>query len=315
VDPCANDISPQDGVPDPGRQTPPSCAAQLGPNFVVSMPLQGSPASNITGGNPGLSSEHAHTFSVGAVVTAQRLLNFAGSIDYYDIKLDNVIGQLSPIQVVRECYVNQPNLPEVYCSLITRASSGSRNITSVRTQLFNVAEERVRGIDVQARIWWRLLAGRMGIGVNYAHLLERSRREFQGGALDDYTGRFDANRHQARTSLTYSDDRFTLAYETRIFGAALKGTSPANLAAVDNPNLPGNNSNQIPVYVYHDIQASINAGERHTFTFGIKNLTDREPPLITAFSNSGLSGSASVTAGGIYDVRGRFFYSRATFRF
>lgn len=315
VDPCANDVSPQDGVPDAGRTVPASCTAQLGANYVVTMPAAGSPASNIAGGNPDLGSETARTFSVGAVVTAPRFLGFVGSVDYYDIQLGDVIGQLSPVQVVRECYVNQPNLPELYCSLIGRQTSGSRNITTVRTQLFNIADERVRGIDVQGRIAWPLLGGRMALGVNYAYLIERSRREFAGGPLDDYTGRFDANRHQARTSLTYSDDRLELAYQTQILGAALKGTSAANLLAVDDPNLPGDNSNRIGVYMYHDAQASFHIGESYTVTLGVKNITDVEPPLITAFSNSGLSGSASVTAGGIYDVRGRFFYTRATVRF
>jgi iron complex outermembrane receptor protein len=315
VDPCANDVSPQDGVADAGRTVPAGCTTQLGANYLVTMPAAGSPASNITGGNPDLGSETARTFSVGAVVTAPSLLNFVGSVDYYDIQLGDVIGQLSPVQVVRECYVNQPNLPDIYCSLIGRQATGSRNITAVRTQLFNIADERVRGIDAQARISWPMFSGRMGLGVNYAYLIERSRREFAGGAVDDYTGRFDANRHQVRTSLTYSDDRFELSYQTQILGAALKGTSAANLLAVDDPNQPGDNSNRIGVYVYHDVQASINAGENYTFTLGVKNLTDREPPLITAFSNSGLSGSASVTAGGIYDVRGRFFYTRATIRF
>ena len=47
----------------------------------------------------------------------------------------------------------------------------------------------------------------------------------------------------------------------------------------------------------------------------MKNLTDRNPPLITSFSNSGLSGSASVTAGGIYDVRGRFMYAQMGVKF
>lgn len=315
VDPCANDINPQDGVPDAGRAVPASCAAQLGANYLVSMPPAGSPASNITGGNPDLDSETAKTLSVGAVINARNLLNFVASVDYYDIRLGNVIGQLSPIQVVRECYVNQPGLPDIYCSLIGRQTSGSRNITAIRTQLFNVADERVRGIDVQGRISWPMLDGQMGLGLNYAYLIERSRREFAGGPIDDYTGRFDANRHQARTALSYSDDRVELVYQTQIMGAALKGTSAANLLAVDDPNVPGDNSNRIGVYVYHEVQASFHAGENYTFTFGVKNLTDRDPPLITAFSNSGLSGSASVTAGGIYDVRGRFFYTRATMRF
>ncbi|OJY68593.1 MAG: hypothetical protein BGP16_04925 [Sphingobium sp. 66-54] len=315
-DPCANDVSPQDGVIDAGAAPPASCVTQLGAGYIVSQAPGGSPTGNRTGGNPNLRSETGRTFSAGAVFRVPSLLRFTGSIDYYDIKLDDVIGSLSPVEVVRQCYVDQSGLPDAFCSLINRNATGNRNITTISTQLFNIADERVRGLDAQARFSWPLAMGRMSLGVTYAHLFERSRREFQGGPNNDFTGRFDAIRDQANAQLEFSTDSVTLSYGARILGAALKGTSAANLAAVsDNPALPGNNSNRIPAYVYHDLQATFRAGKDYSFTLGVKNLTDKQPPLITSFSNSGLSGSASVTAGGIYDTRGRFFYAQVGLEF
>jgi outer membrane receptor protein involved in Fe transport len=315
VDPCANDRSPQDGVADTNVVPPASCTAQLGAGYVVSQALTGGATGNRSGGNPNLRSETGKTLSVGAVFRVPSFLNFTGSIDYYDIKLDEEIGQLNPIEVVRQCYVDQPGLPSAFCGLISRNPTGSRNITTISTQLFNIANERVRGLDVQARVSMRLIGGRMTLDVNYSHLFEHSRRDFLGGPNNDYTGRFDAVRDQARVSLGYATPSFRIGYDARILGSALKGTSAANLLAVDNPALPGDNSNKIPAYVYHDLQASIEAGDQLTFSLGVKNLTDKNPPLITSFSNSGLSGSASVTAGGIYDVRGRFFYTRVGIKF
>lgn len=315
LDPCANDRAPQNGVVDPGFVPPAGCTAQLGSSYIISEPPNGTAFSNISGGNPDLNSETADTLSFGAVLTAPRLLNLVASIDYYDIRLDNVIGQLNPNEVVRQCYVNQTGLPETFCSLIDRLGTGNRSITTVRTQLFNIARERVRGLDVQASISRPVLSGTMSLTANYTHLLERSRQQFEGSPSEDYTGRFDANRHEGRLSANFVHEDFSIGYTARVLGAALKGTSAANRAAVDNPAIPGNNGNEIGAYVYHDLQASMRAAEALEFTIGVKNLTDKEPPLITSFSNSGLSGSASVTAGGIYDVRGRYFYSRISVSF
>jgi len=315
LDPCANDRAPQNGVADAGFVSPPRCVAELGSSYLISEPPNGTAFSNISGGNPGLDSETAHTLTFGAVVTARRFLNFVASFDYYDIKLDDAIGSLNANEVVRECYVRDAASSARFCDLIDRLGTGSRNISAVSTQLFNVAKERVRGIDVQASVTWPMLAGSVGLNANYTRLLERSRQEFEGRPNEDYTGRFDANRNAGRLSANYSNKEFLLGYTARILGSALKGTSPANLLAVDDPALPGNNSNRIGTYVYHDVQASLLADDNLTFTLGVKNLTDKDPPLITAFSNSGLAGSASITAGGVYDVRGRFFYTRATKRF
>jgi outer membrane receptor protein involved in Fe transport len=314
-DPCANDKSPQDGVIDPGFAPPASCITQLGAGYIISQAPGGTPTGNRTGGNPSLRSETGTTFSAGAVFRVPSFLRFSGSIDYYDIKLDDVIGSLAATEVVRQCYVEQTGLPSAFCDLISRNASGNRNITTISTQLFNIANERVRGLDAQGRISWPLLGGRMTLDVNYSHLFERSRREFLGGPNTNFTGRFDAIRDQGRVSVGYASSAFRFGYDARILGSALKGTSAANLLAIDSATLPGDNSNHIPTYVYHDIQASFDASERFTFSLGVKNLTDKAPPLITSFSNSGLSGSASVTAGGIYDVRGRFFYTRAGIKF
>lgn len=314
-DPCANDRAPQDGVPDVGVTPPASCVAQLGAGYVVSQPPNATTLSNRTGGNPNLRSETGKTLVVGAVVTAPRLLNLSLSVDYFDIKLSDVIGTLSTNQVVNECYVNQPGLPDTFCGLITRAASGNRAITTVTTQLFNIASERARGLDVQARIGFPALGGRVSVNANYSHLFERSRQEFSGAPTDDFAGRFDAIRDQGRLSLSFDRSPFLLVYEARVLGGALKGTSAANRLAVDDPALPGNNGNRIGTYIYHDFQASIDAGENFTFSFGAKNLFDKKPPLITDFANSPSATAANVTAGGIYDVRGRFFYTRVTAKF
>lgn len=309
-DPCANDRNPQDGVADPDFVPPPACLAGLGPGYVVGQAPGGTALGNRSGGNPALGAETAKSLTVGASLAAPRWFGLTLSADYFDIRLSDVVGALGTAQVVNGCYAAEFGSADALCGLITRAGTGGRGITSVSTQLFNISSERVRGVDVQARMALPTAAGRFTAGLDYTHLFERSRRDFDGAPTADVTGRFDAIREGGRASLGFAGKAFSVDYTARFLGAALKGTSAANRRAVDDAASARDNSNRIGTYVYHDLHAAFAFADRQSFVIGIKNLADVDPPLITEFSNAGVVGSAGVTAGGVYDVRGRFFYVR-----
>lgn len=303
ADPCANDFN-ADGVADAGVSVPQGCADQLGTSYVLSEdPVIGSVVRNQTGGNLSLDSETADTLTIGAVFSPTFIDGFVASIDYFSIEIEDVIGSLSTTTVIDQCY-NTPGLPATFCNLVSRDPSGL--LSNVNTQLFNIAEEKVEGIDFQAVYSFDAWRGSMTALANYSHLIERSRTEFSGAPLNDFTGRIDAIENSGRLGLGYVDSRFSMDWTGRFMGSALAGTSEANLA---------DSGNDIDSFFYHDLQASIFFGDDFTATVGVKNVTDEAPPLVTEFSNSGLVPSAGVTAGGVYDTRGRFMYITATKRF
>jgi len=79
---------------------------------------------------------------------------------------------------------------------------------------------------------------------------------------------------------------------------------------VNNPDPVIVEGNQIDAIFYHDIQGSYTFGEseqRYNITVGVKNLTDKQPPIITGPARTQSSGSNTVV-GGVYDIRGRFVY-------
>lgn len=302
-DPCANDFD-NDGAADPGVSPPAGCTTELGAGYVLSEDAAtGSVVRNRTGGNTELDSETADTVTFGVVVTPTAVENLSFSVDYYNIELEDVIGSLSTVTVVDQCY-NRPGLPETFCGLVTRNPSGL--LESVNTQLFNIAEETVEGIDVQASYAWEALAGTWQAGLNFAHLLERTRTEFDGAPENDFTGRIDAIDNAGNLSLGYIRNDWYVTWTGRFLGSAEAGTSDANRAD------PGNDIDSI---LYQDLQGSFVFNDLFSVTAGIKNLTDEGPPLVTEFSNSGLVPSGGITAGGIYDTRGRFFYATATLKF
>ena len=302
-DPCANDFN-NNGIADAGLVVPAACTTLLGSSYVITEdPSTGSVIRLRRGGNNALQPETAKTFTVGTIFSVPSALGLNLSVDYYRIRLSNVIGSLVPNIVVSQCYGTNPDAAQ-FCPFITRASGGQ--LQAVTTQLFNISREEVSGIDVQARAATSIGALKIAFNVNYAHLFKRSRTDFAGATPLDLTGRIDAIADQANATTAFSLGPVNLAYSARILGATLKGNSPANLA---DPN------NRIPIYWYHDLQISYQAGKRFTLDLGVKNLTDKDPPIITEFSNSGLIGSGGITAGGLYDVRGRFLYVQARTRF
>lgn len=302
-DPCANDFN-NNRLADPGVVNPARCAAELGAGYVITEdPATGSVLRFRRGGNDALDSESAKTLTVGAVLSFPSVFRFNMSVDYYDIQLTKVIGSLVPSTVVNQCFAGGSRA-DTFCDLIVRSST--LQLQSVNTQLFNIAEEDVSGLDIQGRIGFPFGAGRLNLFVSYAHLFERSRTDFAGAPTSSFTGRIDAIKDQANATISYDSGPFGVAYTARVLGPAKKGTSTANLADADN---------RVPTYWYHDLQLSVAAADRIGFDLGVKNLADKKPPIITEFSNSGLVGSGGITAGGIYDVRGRFLYVQARARF
>lgn len=302
-DPCANDFN-NNGVADAGVNVPALCTTQIGPAYVITEdPSTGSVLRFRRGGNNALRPENAKTLTVGGVFSVPSFAGLNLSVDYYSIRLSDVIGSIVPSTVVSQCYSSNPS-SALFCSLISRSPGGQ--LLAVNTQIFNVASENVRGLDVQMRAGGEIGPGRLNFSANYAHLFKRTRTDFAGVAPTILTGRIDAPRDQFNATVAYDVGAFEIGYTARVLGSALKGTSAANLA---DPN------NRIPTFWYHDLRLSIEANDRFTIDFGVKNLGNKKPPIVTEFSNSGLVGSGGITAGGIYDVRGRFFYTQVGVRF
>lgn len=101
------------------------------------------------GGNPDLSVETAETLTYGGVFTPQFswLNGFSIAIDYYDIKLEDAIQQVTGQILADRCFdLPQPN---EFCGLIQRGPDGRINF--FEAYLVNIAERRVRGYDISAQ--------------------------------------------------------------------------------------------------------------------------------------------------------------------
>jgi outer membrane receptor protein involved in Fe transport len=276
----------------------------------------------LSGSNPALKQETSDSYTIGAVIEPRFAPGLSLTVDYYNIKVKDVIVAPTSQQIVNSCY-DLPDLNNQFCALFTRNGAGTGpngeapgEIISQSLQAIplNFASRVRKGIDVQAN--YRTTFGENG-AINtrflYTHQLKNS--NFQDPTNPDFENRLldelgdPTDEFRWNTDLTLG--RFTLGYEMRYIGPMLV-TLYEDLYSLQGR--PAQNADwadilTFPSVLYHDVRFDLRVGDEAkgvNFFVGIDNLTDKEPPL----------GSTATGAGSaIYNIRGRTFFSGFRARF
>lgn len=311
----SNVIDPCDRVTDagiivtlsPARQT--SCQAALGGLAATldQTQVQRQTVGNVSQGNPDLEPERARTLTAGAVLTpGGALRGLSISADYYRIRISDVISQLTIQNVVNQCY-DSVGLPAAFCGQLNR-SAATGQLLSVNNTFLNAATERLSGLDVVGAYTLDLskvgasLPGTLRIQATWSHIFNRTFVQYAGAAIDRVDGQVGTFHDRLDLSLGYGSERFGFSYNARYLGPALADTSQ-DLGP----------RGHIGAVWYHDVQASFDTQSGLTLAVGVKNLFDRDPPIISGPARTSPNGE--VTATGVYDTRGRFLYTTASLKF
>ena len=274
-----------------------------------------------SGSNPLLQAETSKSLTVGAVITPRFLPGFDATIDFYDIKVQNVISAASAQAIVNLCYDTGQ-----FCNLFQRNGTGTGPKGEVPGQILqgsliqsglNFAALKRRGIDVQVTYNHKFDADtRLNLRAFYTHQLRNSNFTnptnglFETRLLDQLGDPID----EAVFNADLTVGRYTFGYGAHYIGKMLN-TAYANLFSI-NGNPPANQDAvdilYFPAVLYHNVRFSVQLGSTAAnkkglqWFFGIDNLADKHPPLGSAATGSGSA---------IYDIRGRTFFSgfRATF--
>ena len=284
-------------------------------------------ATQISGGNPNLTNEKANTFTAGAVLSPRGawLGGLRLSVDYYRIKIGNVISTLGAQNIANRCAAGATDI----CTLITRNANGSVN--TVFNISYNLNQLFTEGVDIEASYMLPLnrLAAMMPGNLNFrvlathvAHLRTTDaigpidRAGMTGFPISQASG---VPKWQMDGVIGYSDQRFSLNLQARWIQ---KGKYDVTLVGPDDPRYTSFlgdaanvgktiNDNTVPGRVYFNLAAQYNIvrGDdgRNVQVFGsINNLFDRDPPLAP-----GGNGMNPV----YFDQLGRYFRGGVRFRF
>jgi iron complex outermembrane receptor protein len=284
----------------------------------VRCPVTGSPRDCNTqftsqqGGNLALKPEKSKNFTFGLVIEPAPGLSF--SADYYSIKIDNVIG--TPAE--EPIFANIP--ASEAAGLIVRYAQGSTGCQNnapglpcpinygVQT-LVNLTELKTEGIDVNASYRFPSFGwGRVSVGFNGTYLMkwdqksvgqdtQRLAGQYGGGVAATViglgaTGGFPHWKHNA-----------TISADMGPWQATLNQLFVGHYTDADAVRTVG-------TYNVWGINGAYTGLKGFTFTLGVKNLFDTDPPF-TRQTQSFQVGYDPALA----DPTGRFFYGAVRYRF
>ena len=302
-----------------------NCLADLGPallatfqNIAQSLPI-------VSGSNPNLLTETSDSYTYGVVIQPRWVPGMSLSIDYYDIKVKNVIAGVGVQTIVNQCY-DSPTLNNIFCGQFQRyrgtgpgplgEDPGRVLGNSLINAPVNFAARIRRGIDVNFA--YRRTFGELEFNTNlvYTHSLENS--NFQDPTNPTFESRvlqqLGDPKDEFRWDFDFGFGDATLGYRLRYIGPMLRNGYTAffplnGLPPVDIDSFP---TQRFPAVTYHDLRLSYDiakdsGGNSINFYMGVDNVLDRGVPR----------GATTATGGGsaIYSFRGRNFYAgfRANF--
>ncbi len=278
-----------------------------------------------TVGNPNLTPEKADTWTAGFVINSpfqsSLFSRFRLSVDWFDISVDNAIGEQTVAIALQQCYDPALNpafagsdldvANSQFCSLVPRNATGG--LGNVSRTFVNNGRFVVSGIDVQLDWGFDVGPGAVNLNVVANYLLDFKSAGLPVLPMTDYTGTFGAGGENGLTGNVYEYRVFsTLGYN---WGPASVGFQWQHRPSVD----PSTGTNVgYPSYNLFSLNTSYAVTDDINLRFGIDNLFNKAPPLgnINAAADPSigqLSGGSFNTLN--YDTNGRRFYFGANLRF
>jgi outer membrane receptor protein involved in Fe transport len=331
TDPCA-------GVPTAG--TTPSAsqadcvfagvsAAQY--NHVA--PNAASQYNGFTGGNPNLQPETSDTYSAGFVFQPRFVPNLSISVDYFNIKVKDTIGQIGADTILANCISTHD---PTYCGAIHRDANGSlwRTTTGFVTDTnVNFGSLSTKGVDVKASYRLQMATlGSLSFAMEGTKQNDLTVQPLTNGPSYSCTGFFGSVcgapspswRHVFNATWTTPWDAMDITLRWRYLGEADSESTSSNPQLTGIP-LPL--TQHIPAYNYLDLTASFAITKVVRLQLGVNNIADKDPPIVQSGSGgftsdcptiSGIGGNSSCNGNtwpGTYDPLGRYLFAHVTAQF
>jgi iron complex outermembrane receptor protein len=350
IDPCAG------AAPTTNANLRAVCIAQGAPvGTIGSITNPTAAQANINaGGSLALQPEKANTWTIGAVFQPDFLPRFNLSVDYYNIKIDNVIGAPLPGDIISACFgnVTAASAADPACTVIRRnpTTGGLDGDPATTPGLFGQTNNNGRlftdGIDLLmnynmdlgfASLDWSFVgnwthSSKFKSDVNLATSLNREcvgyysvNCSFTGSIQPEYqfSNRFTLGFDKVDLSLLWRWQD-SVSFEPAQLQADLDAAIDAGVDPVNGcPDPTGTDPNgcmvnpefrKIKAAHYFDLTGRFSVSDNLTVTMTVQNLLDKKPPIV---GNS--IGSTTYNSGNTfpssYDALGRRYAVSAKLKF
>ncbi|MHB8285462.1 MAG: TonB-dependent receptor plug domain-containing protein [Caulobacteraceae bacterium] len=286
----------------------------------------------MTGGNPNLKPETTDTITAGIVFTPTEkfLRGFTMTVDYFDIKVYNVIeaGYGGGNSTLNTCVETQS---PVECNLVHRDSTGSIFGSSgyvVATEV-NSGFLKTRGVDLEANYRFRPTdyfnvpqIGLFNLNFVSTYTAELTSQPVSGGGAYNCAGLYGITcgtptpSFRAKTRLSWTlPVPVTLSVQWRYIGGTTFDGNSSNVLLNDGVGF--DTVDKLGAYNYFDLAATWRVQDNLTLRAGVNNVGDRQPP-VTDSGNLAAAGAPygnGNTFPGVYDSLGRTFFFGLTANF
>ena len=295
-----------------------NCAADgLPANFTLSS----NQSSSLTGGNPNLTPEESESLTFGVVYTPEFIENFSIALDYFDIEITNGIGTAGTSNIINGCY-ESANFSSPLCALLIGAAavdrvplptSPRRDVLGAMSGILvtnaNLSTFNTTGIDFDVNYAFDAAGGRVKLRLDGTYLNEYNYEPFAGAETVELAGFYGEDNWEQTTAAFaewranftagYTADNWSLNWTARFMSGTYDQTVDLETST--------NTSNYANSVIYHDVQGSYYF-DNYTFTFGVRNLFDKQPPYTT--NNNDMN-----TVSPSYDLAGTYMYGRVVVKF
>ena len=298
-------------------------------------------ANTRTGGNLALKPEKATTWTVGAVFQPSVVPGFSLSVDYYNIKITDQIGNETSGDIIAACFgslsaasATDPACTSIRRNPVTGGLDGDPATTLGLLQvLTNTGKLSSSGVDVIANYRRDLGFAKWQSGFVFNYTVSQKFQATPSAVDRECVGYYSANcaftgsmqpkfSWSWRNTLSVGDMDISFLWrhiskmqqeplDIVASGPAFTGTLPAGFGSRSGSTV---DFGKISAYDWFDLTLRFNVTDNFTMTATVQNLFDRQPPIVGSSIGS-TSFNSGNTYPSTYDALGRRFAVSARLRF
>ena len=262
---------------------------------------------SFTGGNKSLKPEKSKQFGFGIVL--QPTSNFNVSLDYFDIKVKDIIATPSAQEVVSRFRAGDP----AFAGLVTLDANG--DIDTITQTLQNLGQAKLKGVDIESSLKLNAGPGNVLLYLSGTYMTKFDQTS-PGGAVSHKVGTIVDDNGDPVLSSNAVQDGVVLRWKHYLSATYSQGPWAFTLAQNfykgyrDGNDLNGD-EHRVPDQTIWDANVMYTWNKSLRLALGVKNLFDKDPPIYIPTSNQFQAGYDIS----LYDPRARFVYLTASYKF
>lgn len=274
-----------------------------------------SSATIVSGGGAGVLAPETSDAKTFGVIVTPTAINLSLALDYFEIEVNDQIGQLGGNAIIGSCY-GADNFPNVFCDLFDRnGDTGGTDafaITEVRDSFININRQVTEGLDLSVRYDHEFDFGTLILEgqstwtfTDVVNLFDPSLES--GFDTDDFNGTIGEPDFVANANARFQRGDWTFAWFTNFISRTSEFDFFDDTTYFNFPDADYKISAEATFY--HD--ASVRYRQpTWSVLAGVRNIFDETPPTI---SSGVATRRGNIPAFGTqYDLRGRTGFVRVT---